>query len=258
MRLRSKVLSGFFILALMLSLAGAWSIYELQSTSSAVQDLLAENYRSISAGKGMLEALEREDSGVLLLLLGKQSEGRAILASADSLFQRELRVAAGNLTIPGEAEHVAAIEARYRTYKGLWEKPVADTQREGDLNWYLDSTHRAFLDAKASVNALVDLNSRAMVDTASELRHGADRAVMPGIVAIAAALVFSLLFSYFVNVYMVSPIVKITDAVGRFLKSREDFDVRLEARDELSELAESIRTLIAQARSAERRSVPTP
>jgi len=40
MRLRFKILSGFLILALMLSIAGIWSIYELKSMSSSVQGLL--------------------------------------------------------------------------------------------------------------------------------------------------------------------------------------------------------------------------
>ena len=71
MRLRLKILSGFLILAFMLSIAGIWSIYELQSIGTSVQQLLEDNYKSIDASKIMLEALEREDSGILLLLSGK-------------------------------------------------------------------------------------------------------------------------------------------------------------------------------------------
>ena len=71
MGLQFKILSGFFILVLMLFIAGLWSIYELNSIGSSVQSILDENYTSIHAAKRMKEALEREDSGVLLLLLGK-------------------------------------------------------------------------------------------------------------------------------------------------------------------------------------------
>jgi len=256
MRLRLKVLSGFLVLALMLSLAGAWSIYELRSISTTVQDLLKDNYESIHAGKSMLESLEREDSAVLLLLLGRWDEGRAILASADSLFQSQWQVVANNITVEGEAAAVQGIEASYQRYKDIWKKPIVDTQRQGDLGWYFESTHRAFLDAKVSVNALIDLNNRAMYRTASDLRNRADRAVMPGIVAIGAALVFSLLFSYFVNIYMVNPIVRITEAIGRFLGQQDSYDLRIDTGDELSELADSIRTLIS--RSAGRGSSTQP
>jgi len=251
MRLRLKILSGFLILALMLSLAGAWSIYELKSSSFAVEDLLSENYKSINAGKTMIEALEREDSAVLLLMLGRRQEGRSILASADSLFLKGFEVASHNVTIPGEDAFIEAIRTDYDAYKTIWEKPIMDTEREGNLGWYFETTHGAFADAKASVNALVALNDQMMFETASAMRQGADRAVMPGIVAIVAALVFSLMFSYFVNLHMVSPVVRITDGVKGFLHEHKDFDVRVEARDELSELADSIRSLIAHTRTAE-------
>jgi methyl-accepting chemotaxis protein len=249
MKLRSKVLSGFLILALMLSLAGAWSIYELQSTSSTVDNLLAENYESIRAGKGMVEALEREDSAVLLLLLGRWKEGRDILSSADSLFQDRLRVAANNITIPGESSYIEAIESAYSDYKATWEGPIVATEKEGDLGWYFGGNHAAFVSAKSAVDELVDLNARAMYGTASELRQKGTRAIMPGIVAIVAALVFSLLFSYFVDFYMVGPIVRITAGIGKFLHGDESFDVRLQSHDELSELTDSIQTLIARSRS---------
>jgi HAMP domain-containing protein len=258
MRLRAKVFSGFLILALMLTLAGAWSIYELRSTSTAVQDLLAENYRSINSGKMMLEALEREDSGVLLVMLGRWNEGWDIMTSADSLFRAGFHIAANNVTLEGEAACIGEIGARYASYRSIWEKPVAGTGRDTELTWYFESPHRAFLGVKASVHALINLNSEAMYGTATKLRRGADRAVMPGIVAMIAALVFSVLFSYFVNLSLVGPIVRITHGISRFVNHEEKFDVHLEGNDELSELANSIGTLASKARPADGESVSKP
>lgn len=254
LRLRAKMLSGFLVLAIMLSLAGAWSIYELLSTSTAVEDLLIENYESINSGKMMLEALEREDSAVLLGLLGRPEEEGQILASADSLFQAGFTMAAGNVTIPGENTYVDRIEEKYAAYKVTWGGIEADLAGAGDLTWYFESPHRAFLAVKASVHDLINLNADTMYNTASKLKRGADRAVMPGIVAIVAALVFSVMFSYFVNLSMVKPIVRITEGIGRYMKNQERFDVRLEGNDELSELADSIGALVSRVRVADRES----
>ena len=66
MGLRAKILSGFLILTTMLFMARIWSIYELTRVGTSVQRLLVENYKSINAAKMMIEALEREDSAVLL------------------------------------------------------------------------------------------------------------------------------------------------------------------------------------------------
>jgi len=252
MKLRLKVLSGFLVLALMLSVAGAWSIYELRSMSTAVQDLLDDNYKSIKAATMMLEALEREDSAILLLTQGRWREGRDIIESADSLFATGFHVAANNVTIPGETFYIQAIASAYDEYKGVWEKPIVDTQKQGNLTWYFESVHGAFVDVKSAVNDLMNLNAEVMFNTASAHREKANRSIMPGLVAVIAALVFSLMFSYFVNLYIVNPIVRITRGVRLFIKEGSDFDVHMETRDELSDLAESIQTLIVRVGRVDR------
>ncbi|MCJ7596771.1 MAG: hypothetical protein MUO52_18565 [Desulfobacterales bacterium] len=248
MGLRSKILSGFVILTIMLFLAGLWSVHELTTVGMSVQRLLDDNYRSIDAAKTMAEALEREDSGVLLLLSGKWEEGRSIMESADALFRHGFTIARNNLTIPGEKGYVDDIEKKYELYKALWIKPIVGTAREANLNWYFEEVHRPFLDVKTAVGKLMALNDRTMYRTASDLKERTHRAIMPGIVAILAALIFTLIFNYFVNFYVISPIIKITKGIQRFLEAREPLDIRVETKDELASLASSIQDLVARLR----------
>jgi hypothetical protein len=243
MRLRLKILSGFLILALMLSIAGIWSIYELRFMGTSVQKLLDHNYKSIAAAKSMIEAMERQDSGVLLLMLGHWHEGRTIITSADSSFETAFKIAANNITIPGEQSYIDSIRTKYQAYKNLWERPIVDTKKQGNLNWYFETVHQSFLDAMTSVNNLMFLNDQEMFKTASDLQNKANRAIMPGIVAIISALVFTLLFNFFVNYYFVSPVVKITKSIKRFLYKKTPFDVPVETHDEIYDLAESISNL---------------
>ena len=245
MRLRLKILSGFLILAFMLSIAGIWSIYELQSIGTSVQQLLEDNYKSIDASKIMLEALEREDSGILLLLSGKWHEGRVIIADGDTLFEEGLQIATHNITIPGEQSYVDAIRKKYQSYKNLWEKPIVDTQREGSLDWYFVEIHKSFLDVKSSVNNLMSLNDQTMFKTASNLQNKANRAIMPGVVAIISAIVFTILFNFFVNHYFVNPIIQITHGIRKYLDSNISFQLEFASNDEISDLAKSINELCA-------------
>jgi len=99
MGIRAKILLGFLILATMLFLAGAWSIYELRTVGTSVQRLLDDNYKSIQAARLMTEALEREDSASLLLLSGNWKEGREIIEAADSSFQQAFEIAQKNVII---------------------------------------------------------------------------------------------------------------------------------------------------------------
>lgn len=251
MRLKFKILSGFLILALMLVIAGAWSIFYFQTIGTSVTKLLDDNYRSINAAKTMIEALEREDSAILLLLLGNWQQGREILASADSLFQEGFETAKNNVTIPGEDEYIVQIDSAYRAYKNVWSRPIVDTRREGNLQWYFQDVHKSFLRAKSAVNKLMEINDQTMYQTASDLKNRAHRAVMPGILAIVAALVFAFIFNYFVNRYMIEPILNITKEVEQFTETKERFSVNVETRDELARLAAAIGNLCASIRDTE-------
>jgi methyl-accepting chemotaxis protein len=243
MKLQGKILSGFFILAAMLFIAGIWSIYQLASIGTSVQQLLDDNYRSINAAEIMTEALEREDSGVLLLLMGREEEGRKIIQAADFAFEKGFQIAKNNLTIPGEVDFVNRIEKKYPIYKEAWSSPISRTRREGDLNWYFTGIYQTFLDVKTSVNELKTLNEKVLYETASGLKDRANRAVMPGTVAIISALVFSFIFSYLVNHFMVKPILKITEGIQNFMKNRVPFKIEVETKDEIKDLASALSRL---------------
>ncbi len=156
-----------------------------------------------------------------------------------------------NVTIPGEQDQLNTIENKYRSYKKLWERPIVDTNREGNLQWYFQQLHDSFMDVKEAVNDLIDLNDKMMYQTASELKNRSNRAIMPGIIAILAALIFTFIFNYLVNYYMVSPIIRMTERVKKFIEKRTPFDVEVETNDEIAHLAEAIYNLCESVRSRE-------
>ena len=250
MKIRTKILLGFLMLAVMLAVAGAYSIYELTSISTSVQKLLDDNYKSINAAKQMMEALEREDSGILLLLSGKWKEGRTTIFDAHRNFEKAFDIASHNVTIPGEKDIVDKINAQYQTYRSSWDRPIVGTEYESNPNWYLEKAHRDFTEVKTTVENLMALNDSAMYQTASTLKNRAHRAVMPGIVAILTALVFTVIFNFFVNLYVVNPILSIIKAIKNFLQSGEPIKLRIDTSDELHELGASIVNLTAMIRAA--------
>lgn len=244
MGIRSKIFLGFGILAFMLLLAGFISIHELTSIGKSVIKMLDDNYQSIQASHTMLEALEREDSGVLLLLMGKWDEGRKHIYQSDSLFNNALATARYNITIDGEESFVERIETDYAKYKKSWEKPIVGTSKEGNFEWYYSESHQQFLKVKKSIKALMYLNQTTMYTTSKLLKDRSKRSVMPGIVAIITAIVFTLLFNYFVHYYIARPIVQITRGIEDFNESGKEFKVEIETEDELKRLAEAINNLL--------------
>ena len=243
MKIRTKILLGFLILAVMLAVAGAYSIYELTSLSTSVQKLLEDNYRSINAAKQMIEALEREDSGILLLLSGKWKEGRATIVDADKNFAKAFDIASNNLTVPGEKDYTDKIDATYKAYRENWEGRIVGTGYEGNLTWYFEKVHGDFTRVKTAVEDLMTLNDTTMYETATALKGRAHRTVMPGIVAISTAVVFAVIFNFFVNLYVVNPIISMIKSIKSFLQTGETIKVSIDTDDELRELAMSIANL---------------
>ena len=244
MGIRLKIFFGFGILAAMLLLAGFVSIHELTSIGKSVTKMLDDNYQSIQASNTMLEALEREDSGILLLLMGNWDEGRKHLFQSDSMFYAALTTAKNNITIDGEETYVKRIESEYNSYKTIWEKPIVGTSKEGNFEWYYSESHLQFITVKSSIKALMSLNQRTMYTTSKLLKDRSKRSVMPGIVAIVTAVLFTLLFNFFIHHYVAKPIVQITKGIEDFNEYGKEFNVEIETNDELKRLAEAIHNLL--------------
>lgn len=249
MRLKYKIISGFVILAIMLIIAGIISIFELAHVGKSVQNLLDENYKSIDASSKMIEALEREDIGIILLVLGDWNKGRTTIREADSAFLYYLNIAQNNVTIEGEEKYIAKIRTSYTEYKNIWIKPIVGTSKEGDIKWYYENHHLAFSNVKQAVKELMILNQKKMYETGSELKNRTNKAIMPGVVAVIAGIIFSLIFSYFIHYYVIKPISKMIKGVNDYNDYKKPFIVEIETEDEINELAQAIKKLFLKRSS---------
>lgn len=230
----------------MLLIAGAMSIYEFSHIGKSVKSLIEDNYKTLEASKTMIEALEREDSGILLLVSGKWKEGRTILRSADSLFLTAFNLAKNNLTEQDEDKIIKEIEKTYKIFKDKWELPIVGTYKENSINWYLTKVHPCFLNVKLNVESLMNLNQTSMYNEASDLKEQSHRAIMPGIIAIISALVFLILFNFFISLILVRPLKKIIKSVKDYHQSSQNFDADISNQDEFKILQEEIQLLITR------------
>ena len=80
--LRAKIFSSFMLLVLMLVIAGIMSIIEFNKVGVSIKNVMDDNYKSIEQTKQMLDALEREDSGLLMYLMGNREMGSQTINTA--------------------------------------------------------------------------------------------------------------------------------------------------------------------------------
>ena len=246
-KLKLKIFASFMLLIAMLAAAGTISLIEFRWLSNSVHGLIQDNYKSIEASKTMIQAIEREDSGILLLMLGEFEAGRIIIDSADNLFLAALEIARNNLTEPDEGKYIRNIEKTYSIFKEKWERPILDTYKKGDILWYKNDIHLSFLNIKNAVEELMNLNQRAMYNEASDLRERSKRALMPGIVSIIAALILAALLNFFITRYFVRPISELADAVNNFKKGETTLGSNITSDDEIKKLEQAINDLIQRS-----------
>lgn len=245
-KLKLKILAGFMLLVALLMVAGAMSIIEFYKLSRSVTALIEDNYKTIEATKSMIEALERKDSGILLLLLGESKEGIETIKAGEVAFAKSLNIAKNNITELNEENYIERIDSLYSLYKNKVEISIYNSLKVGDMNWYNSEIHHSFIEVKHAIDELMNLNQVSMYTEATLLKEKAHRAIMPGIVAIVGALIFSLLLSFFISKYYVSPLSELSEAIINFNPREKVLKSNIKTEDEIKKIEDEVNNLIAR------------
>lgn len=241
MKLKNKILSGFFIVILMLIASGAVTIYEFTRLSNSVSSMLNDNYRTISACNTMLEAIDKMDENIMKNLINNNKFDYDI-KKFDSLFNVGLQITKNNLTEINEDKYIKEIENSYILLKKHLNSDSLDNSNSL-ISFYHNNLKQKINNVNNSITQLLELNQKNMFITASTVEEQAEKALMPGIIAIIAGIVFSVVFNYFINIYIVNPISIITKNINNFYNDKRPFTHNLKTKDEIQELYDSVEKL---------------
>lgn len=228
----------------MLSIAGTFGIIEFRKLSLTVESLLEDNYASIQACNNMLEGLEREDSGILLCMMGQLEMGKASIFEGDSIFTNSLNYAMSKIAESDEDTYLNDIAKNYEIYKMHWQSLLENQHETFNMEWFTLKMRPSFNQLEASIKNLMLLNQTTMYEESFLLRDKAQRAVMPIFVAVIAALFFAILFNFFINYYFVSPILRLIRAIKNYRPMGKEIEANIETNDEIKMLEVALRELI--------------
>ena len=242
--LKLKILAGFMLLIALLVVAGTVSVIEFLKLSHSVTALIEDNYKTIEASKKLQEALERKDSGVLLMLMGERDEGRAIINSASRNYANAFDVVKNNITETNEEYYIDRIDSLYNQFHSNVQQVLYNNIEQGNMAWYQANIYQSFSLVKHAVDELMELNQASMYEEATILKNKSHRAIMPGIVAIVGALVFSLLLSFFISKYYISPLSSLADAIKSFHPREKYLRSNIKSEDEIKKIETEVNNLI--------------
>lgn len=249
--LRRRILAGYGLVLALLAVVFASALVAFARLGRSSETIVRENYGSIRAADGMVDALERQDSGALLYLLGGGDAARAQVATHAAAFDRWLAQAGRTLTIPGEAHYVARIGAADRAYGAALAAalaappPPADSARA----LYERRLHPAFLGVRGAAVALRELNQRTMAEAADRDRDASRTGVLALALLGGGALLFGLVFSVLLSTRLAAPVRRLEGAARRVATGDYDATVPEGPADELGRLATAFNEMAAALRA---------
>jgi len=249
MTLKKKILIGYGVAFALMGIVVVWAIANLVSLGRATDAILSENYRSILAAENMVDALERQDSGVLLIFLNDTEKGITQFRENEAIFLEWLARAKDNVTIQGEAELVQAIEADYATYRKQFS---AFTDLRGAAGatlsptYYQETIYPLFIKVREACIDLRNLNEQTMYAASVRAGNVARRAIWSTGFVAASALLVALIFSLLLAERIVGPIRRFMEASRKISSGDYEVQVPVETGDELGHLAVEFNQMATQ------------
>jgi len=249
MTLKAKILIGYGVAFAFMGLVVAWAVTNLVSLGKATDAILHENYRSILAAENMVDELERQDSGILIMFLGAGEKGIDQFRESEKMFLEWLARAKDNTTIQGEAELVQSIETDYSKYRRQFSRltelrNAAKTPIRSSLTTYQESMHPLFAKVR---EACIGLRyEKTMYEASVRASRVAKRAIWSTVLVAASALIVALIFSLILAERIVRPIRYFMEASRKISSGDYAVQVPVETGDELGHLAGEFNQMAAQ------------
>jgi NtrC-family two-component system sensor histidine kinase KinB len=251
MELRRKILVGYGVVLGLVVIVCVWAVVNLYQLGRASEAILQENYRSILAAENMINAIERQDSGLLLLMQGYTSEGLTQFRENEVEFLQWLSRAKDNITLEREAETLEIIEGQYLVY--LEEAARLSETIPGDSettsNYYHETVLPKFKLVRDACTELREMNQQAMLSASERAQTVSTRAIWSMTILGVVVAVLGLILSLFLSNFLVHPLKEMTQAAGRIAEGDYDVSITVRSRDELGQLAEEIMTMSQKLKS---------
>lgn len=239
MTLRGKIMAGYGITLLLVILVCAWAVANLWRLGTATDRILRENYLSILAAESMIGSLERQDSAVLLIVLGFEKEGHSQFRGHEAKFLQWLGRAKGNITIKGEGELLDRLEKSYTDYLSAFSRfrEVEEAPKGEQGTFYHQTMLPLFNTVRQECSNLREMNEKSMISFSEEAGIIARRAVWSTMAIGAVAVLAGLIFSLVLATRLVRPLREMIHATSEIAVGNYGVTISVSASDELGRLA---------------------
>ena len=251
--LQAKLLIGLVPTIAILVALGLWAVIMFYRLGNNIDVILRENFRSVLAAEGMKEAIERMDSGLLFEVIermdsghafsldGRNDRGRDQFDKNRPLFEKNLEIELGNITVEGEQEAADELKRLFGEYTAsagrFFALPAEPSWRRAEV--YARELEPTFDEIRKGADQVLRLNQDNMKAMDRRARENASISIRLMIVALLAAVALTLGVSLSLSRSILSPIHAVTDGARALARGELDQIVPAASRDEVGDLAQA-------------------
>jgi two-component system, NtrC family, sensor histidine kinase KinB len=250
--LRQKLSLGFGGLLLIMLIGGVQSLIQFWYLGQSIDVILKENYRSVVACQDMKEALERMDSGILFTFLGYQQLGSEQIKENEAAFEKALHIELHNITVPGEAEKAAALQALFARYQDKIHDLQKQSQSGSARRVYFDQVLPFFQQVKNTADDVLQMNQRNMNEANDLARKDAASARERMYLFLLCAILVAVAFMFFIGKWILRPIERLIRYTENIRDGNLDLVVQKDSDDEIGRLSEAFNDMAAGLRKFRR------
>ncbi len=250
MGIHRKVLFGFIVVGFILFLSGLVSIFEVTRMRDKVSGVLSDNVDALLNTK-RIETDVANYADLLLKNLQAETLDTSFFAKHEKFHEDYFeKLNNSHLSI----NYSSLLDSLYNAYDlyiavveeapGIW--GYSENIR---TNWISNRFRPAYIQLHDLLEHTMEMSQRALEKNSQEIESGFYRSIMPGVIATCAGILLVILFNYFINLYIVTPVLRITKGVNAYLSNRIPYTVEAENEDEIQELNHAIKTLISEYKS---------
>lgn len=241
-----KLFYSLGALAMILLLSSVISILEYRRMSDYVSELIASNIKSINLSQKLADLTQEYNDQMLAVVVQNDISMMPDFnldyfnAQSDSLRSSFT----SSRMLPKVDSVVMSFDAFMKTSQMFDEVFLADTVNTGE--WFFGSLQPRYIKLRQDLTSLNEVIHEELMTNSSDFDAGFYRSIMPGIVAIGAGLLLIVLLFYFIMVYYVKPIYRMSDGIDGYRLSGRRHVYEFDGDDQLANINSGVTEIIEE------------
>ncbi|MEG0163210.1 MAG: hypothetical protein RSC11_06055 [Mucinivorans sp.] len=245
MGIKRKIITGFISIGSLLLLSGIISSGELLRLNRTTSDLLKRSRGNIELSKTMLDAVQEENTALLMSLTDTTAARDSILALHVNNFQSALNENFSHFRLYNlPTDDLDKISQAAQDYNQVI------TTISGSMNVALFSEvyKTTYHKLTTAIKDFMISTQNNIIDFATQIESNAYRASMVGIIALASGFLLIVMFYFMLNNFFIKPVLDIRRALANYLERSIPFEVPVATDDEIRDISRLTSQLIERSK----------